>query len=115
VSSTSPSGLPLGASASATKFKALMVDLGLMQHLCGMPVDLEFPKTDLLTIYQGALAKQFVGQELAAAGQEPLHYWSRDAKSSSAEVDFLTVIKNRICPVEIKSGTADDLEAYTYR
>jgi hypothetical protein len=31
----------LGTTASAKLFKALMVDIGLMRHLCGMPVDVE--------------------------------------------------------------------------
>jgi len=111
VSSASPSGRPLGASASATKFKASMVDIGLMQHLCGMSVDVEYSQTDLLAIYQGALAERFVGQEFAAAGQDNLYYWARAAKSSSSEVDFLTVIRNKICPVEIKSGASGRLKS----
>ena len=61
--------MPLGASASARKFKALMVDAGLMQHLYGMPVDVEYAKTDLLDFHAGAMAEQFVGQELVAAGR----------------------------------------------
>jgi uncharacterized protein len=52
-----------------------------------------------------------VGQEMAVAQSEPLYYWSRRAKSSSAEVDFLTVIKNRIHPVEVKSGPAGRLKS----
>jgi len=111
VSSASPSGLPLGASASAKKFKAIMVDIGIMQHLCGMPVDVEFSQKDLLAIYQGAMAEQFVGQELAATGQDCLYYWSRTAKSSSAEVDFLTVIRNKICPIEIKNAPSGRLKS----
>jgi len=104
VPSASPSGLPLGASASSHRFKALMVDLGLMQHLCGLPVDMEIRQADILDIHRGAMSEQFVGQELLAGGQEPLHYWSREAKSSTAEVDFLIVKESRITPVEVKSG-----------
>lgn len=106
-----PAGLPLGASASERKFKALVVDIGLMQHLTGMPVDVEYARSDLLAIHQGAMAEQFVGQELVAAGQDELHYWAREAKSSSAEVDFLTVISGKIYPVEIKSGAAGRLRS----
>jgi uncharacterized protein len=111
VSSATPAGLPLGASASEKKFKALMVDIGLMQHLCGMPIDIEYNRSDLLAIYQGAMAEQFVGQELVAGGQEELYYWTREAKSSSAEVDFLAVINGRIHPVEIKSGASGRLRS----
>ena len=111
VPAATPAGLPLGASASARKFKALMVDVGLMQHLCGMPVDIEYTKTDLLDIHAGAMAEQFVGQELVAAGQEELHYWARSAKSSTAEVDFLVVTDGVICPIEVKSGASGRLRS----
>jgi len=104
VPSASPSGLPLGASASSHRFKALMVDLGLMQHLCGLPVDIEIRQADILDIHRGAMAEQFVGQELLAGGQESLHYWAREAKSSTAEVDYLIVKESRVTPVEVKSG-----------
>ena len=111
VPSASPSGLPLGASASARNFKALMVDLGIMQQLCGMALAADYARKDLLTIHQGAMAEQFVGQELVAAGHAELCYWDRPAKSSSAEVDFLVVVAGRICPVEVKSGPAGRLRS----
>jgi len=111
VPATSPAGLPLGAAASERKFKALMLDVGLMQHLCGMPVQVEFAKTDLLSIYQGALAEQFVGQELVAAGQSELYYWAREARSSNAEVDYLIAPDGKIHPIEVKSGASGKLKS----
>ena len=111
VRAASPSGLPLGAGASERKFKALVVDIGLMQHLCGMQVEVEYARTDLLAIFQGALAEQFVGQELAAAGQSELFYWAREARNSSAEVDYLTAIDGRTRPVEVKGGAAGRLKS----
>ncbi len=111
VSAASPPELPLGASASERKFKALMVDIGLMQHLSGMPVDVEYARTDLLAIHRGAMAEQFVGQEVVAAGQDELYYWTREAKSSTAEVDFLITVEGRIHPVEVKSGAAGRLKS----
>ena len=54
-------------------------------------------------MYHGALSEQFVGQEFLSAGMDKLFYWSREAKSSSAEVDYLIVKNNKIYPVEIKS------------
>ncbi len=111
VPSASPAGLPLGATASARNFKALMVDIGVMQHLCGMPMDIAFAQKDLLAIHEGAMAEQFAGQELTAVGHSDLHYWAREAKSSSAEVDFLVVVEGRIIPIEIKSGAAGRLRS----
>jgi hypothetical protein len=111
VSSADPSGLPLGATASSKVFKALVLDIGLMRHLSGMPVDREYAKTDLLSIYRGAMAEQFVGQEMAVSQNSSLYYWDRQAKSSSAEVDFLAVLDGKIHPVEVKSGASGSLKS----
>ncbi|MBN1902218.1 ATP-binding protein [Candidatus Sumerlaeota bacterium] len=111
IPSANPSGLPLGASVSSKKFKALMVDIGLMQSLCGMALDTEYSQIDLLKIYKGALAEQFAGQEFISAGQEELYYWDREAKSSSAEVDFLLQKGGGIYPVEVKSGASGRLKS----
>lgn len=111
VSSAEPSGLPLGTTASAKIFKALMVDIGLMRHLTGMPMDVEYHKPDLLNIYRGAMAEQFVGQEMIISQKQDIYYWSRRAKSSSAEVDYLAVINGNIFPVEVKSGSSGRLKS----
>jgi predicted AAA+ superfamily ATPase len=111
VPSVDPSGLPLGATAAEKIFKALMVDIGLMRHLTGMPINVEYGKADLLNIYRGAVAEQFVGQEMVLSQKEDLYYWSRRAKSSSAEVDYVAVIDGRIHPVEVKSGAAGRLKS----
>lgn len=104
VESASPAGIPLGASANPKIFKALLLDIGLVHHLCGLSAETEWLSQDLLAIYEGALAEQFVGQEILSALGRELHYWSRSAKNSSAEVDFLFTKKSEICPVEVKSG-----------
>ena len=111
VSSASPAGLPLKATASSKRFKATIVDIGLWQHLNGIDVAKEYPKTDLLTIYQGAMAEQFVGQEILAAQNSSLYYWARSAKGSTAEVDYLAAIDGMVIPVEVKSGPAGRLRS----
>jgi uncharacterized protein len=103
--------IPFGASVSDSRFKAVFLDVGLMQRLCGLPIDVEYQKQDLLSIYEGALAEQFVGQELLAAGEEELFYWAREAKSSSAEVDYLLARGGRVIPVEVKSGPSGKLRS----
>jgi hypothetical protein len=57
------------------------------------------------------MAEQFVGQEMAVSQNGPLYYWSRSAKSSSAEVDYLAVLDSRIHPVEVKSGASGSLKS----
>jgi predicted AAA+ superfamily ATPase len=114
VSSSHAQGLPLGADASAKIFKAIFVDIGLMQFMCGISSFELLNKQDLLNIYRGALAEQFVGQELLLFGgseNERLHYWERPNKSSSAEVDYLLVRNGEIFPLEVKSGAPARLKS----
>ncbi|MDM8537955.1 AAA family ATPase [Desulfobacterales bacterium HSG17] len=106
-----PSGLPLGATANPKKFKASVLDIGLMQRISQVPVELELQQTKLLAMYQGKLAEQFVAQELLAWHSSELFYWARDARGSSAEVDFLAVKQGAVYPVEVKSGAGGSLRS----
>ena len=111
VASVNPPQIPLGASVTDKIFKSVFLDIGLMQLLCGMNTGNEYLKTDLLAIYNGALAEQFVGQELLAAHDFELYFWSRQSKSSLAEVDYVSVIQNNVIPIEVKSGAAGHLRS----
>lgn len=111
IAAVNPSGLPLGASANDRRFKAALLDIGLLQNLCRAPVDLEMRKDDLLAMFRGRLAEQFVAQELIANHASELFYWAREARGSSAEVDYLAVREGRIVPVEVKSGAGGSLRS----
>jgi len=111
VCSSGPQGIPLGANKSEKVFKVIMLDIGLFSRLSGFSIATEFNKTDLLSIFRGAMAEQFIGQELISAGQDELYYWDRQAKSSTAEVDFLLEKSNEIIPVEVKSGASGSLKS----
>ena len=106
-----PSGLPLGATANQKKFKGSMLDIGLLQRLCQVPVELELKQENLLAMYRGKLAEQFVAQELLAWHSSELFYWARDARGSNAEVDYLVVREGKIYPVEVKSGAGGSLRS----
>jgi hypothetical protein len=56
ISSCDPSGLPLGATANQKKFKAVMLDIGLLQRICQVPVELELRQENLLSLYKGRLS-----------------------------------------------------------
>ena len=58
-----------------------------------------------------ALAEQFVGQKILAAQGPELCYWSRAARGSTAEMDFLTVVNKTIHPVEVKSDASGRLRS----
>ncbi len=111
VISSSPEGIPLGANTADKTFKTIMLDIGLLSRFSGFSTSVEFQKTDLLSIFRGSLAEQFVGQELISAGHSELYYWSRHAKSSSAETDYLIEKNNEIIPIEVKSGAAGSLKS----
>jgi len=111
VPSASPSGLPLQATSSARKTKAIMLDVGLWQHLSGVSIDTEYSRGDLLDIHRGAMAEQFAGQEMLVSLNTDLHYWARKARGSTAEVDYLVVIDGAIVPVEVKSGASGRLRS----
>lgn len=111
IRAASPASLPFMATASEKKFKSLLLDVGLMRYLNDLPANKEFVKNDLLSMYNGSLAEQFSGQEFISAGMENLFYWSREAKSSSAEVDYLIIKNNKIYPVEIKGGASGKLRS----
>ncbi len=106
-----PSGLPLGATSNLKKFKAIMLDIGLLQRLCQVPVELELKEENLLAMYRGKLAEQFVAQEMLSKNNSGLFYWARDMRGSSAEVDYLAVRKGIIYPVEVKSGASGSLKS----
>jgi hypothetical protein len=111
IASCDASGLPLGATANTVKFKAALLDIGLMQRVCRLPMDTALDPGDLLALYRGKLAEQFVAQEMLAAGEGELYYWAREARGSSAEVDYLAIRAGKIHPVEVKSGEAGTLRS----
>ena len=76
-----------------------------------MPVDVEYQQESLLSIFRGGMAEQFVGQEMLISQNNLLYYWSRQAKSSTAEIDYLCVYEGDIFPVEVKSGSAGSLKS----
>jgi hypothetical protein len=109
---SSGNGVPLGAESDDRHFKALFLDIGLVNRICGLDLaDAE----DLITVHEGALAEQFVGQQLlssAPAFEEPqLFYWIREARNASAEVDFLVSKSGTILPVEVKAGKTGTLRS----
>jgi predicted AAA+ superfamily ATPase len=110
IPSTSPSGIPINALKNDKFFKSVFLDIGLLGCINGMPIKTEYQKNDLLAIYKGAIAEQFVGQELIAAGLE-LFYWSRNSKSSTAETDYLIEYKGTIIPIEVKNSVKGRLKS----
>ncbi|MCP5502027.1 MAG: ATP-binding protein [Leptospiraceae bacterium] len=101
---------PLNSQINHKKFKIILLDIGLWQQLGGILPAHEILETNLSNLYRGALAEQFVGQELLVGFNE-LRYWYKDKKSSNAEVDYILEKENQAIPIEVKSGSAGSLKS----
>jgi len=114
VYATSGAGLPFITHANEKKCKFLFLDVGLVKRACNLGLELLFNE-DLTLINDGALAEQFVGQELlsymAKDELDTLYAWKREEKSSSAEVDFLVAIDSLIIPIEVKAGSIGTMKS----
>ncbi len=116
VKSVSSPRIPLEVNASDRKFKNVFLDIGMMNRIMGIDYNETLDHHNLLAIYRGQLAEQFVGQEFVVALNNQLYYWSRDAKNSSAEVDFLILQEGSFIPVEVKDGPSGKLRSlHLYR
>ena len=111
VKAVSTPGHPMEFNASDKKFKSVFLDIGLMNRVMGIDYSEVFNHGNLLSVYKGQLAEQFVGQELLCAAQSSLYYWSRNAKNSNAEIDFLLSQNGNIIPLEVKEGPAGKLKS----
>ena len=111
---TSAGGVPLQLQVKSKVQKLLYLDIGMLQT--ALKVDpLLFFREDLTLLHSGALAEQFVGQELVAYANPydrmQLHFWEREKKDSAAEVDYILPLGPYIIPLEVKAGAAGKLRS----
>ncbi|MBU4450407.1 MAG: DUF4143 domain-containing protein, partial [Actinobacteria bacterium] len=120
VKHTSGNGLPLEAESKENIFKTVFLDIGLMQNICDLGSDIFLTSNeDFIKVNEGAVAEQFVAQELLnyqdCYTQPSLYYWVREAKNSSAEVDYVIPCCSKAIPIEVKSGKTGTLRSmYLY-
>lgn len=95
--------IPLSAYADYSKFKVYLHDVGLLAAKLQITSDQIVKPDAMYREFNGAFIENFIAQELVSAGIHQLFYWT---SRSDAEVDFLLNIKNKIYPLEVKSGTS---------
>ncbi len=114
VQATSASGLPLQMSVNDKKFKLIFLDIGLLQEFLHTDPE-ELRLGDIVQINAGALAEQFVGQELMAYGESTrktkLFFWEREKQGSDAQVDYLMQHKSSMLPLEVKAGKGNRIRS----
>lgn len=115
VTHTSANGLPFGSEADPSCRKVLMMDTGLMMRLLNMTTgDVTELTSRILTasitdlVNKGSMAEMLAGLELLRYRtpnvRHELFYWSRAAKNSLAEIDYVTSYAAHVLPVEVKAG-----------
>ena len=94
-------GLPLCPYADDTAFKLFVVDVGLLGAMVHLDKDTVIGGSDIFTECKGALAEQYVCQQLVSECGLTPYYWS--AENSTGEIDFLVQHKNRVVAIEVKA------------
>lgn len=89
------------------------LDTGLINHALGIQGEL-LTLNDLSHAWKGTIIPHIVTQEILSLNihsyRKPL-FWVREKKQSSAEVDLAMSYRDKVIPVEIKSGSEGTLKS----
>lgn len=89
------------------------LDTGLINNELGIQVEMLTLK-DLSNAYKGAIIPHLITQELIslnALTERKPHFWIREKRQSSAEVDLVFPYRDKVIPIEIKSGSEGTLRS----
>lgn len=122
VTHTAANGIPLGDEADDSYQKMLILDPGIQLRMLNMSLgDISGVRQFILTasetdlVNKGALAEMIAGLEMLHYMTPNIHhelfYWTRQAKSSLAEIDYLSVYGGKVLPVEVKAGTQGGMKS----
>jgi predicted AAA+ superfamily ATPase len=103
--------LPLIAYQDLSVFKLFLNDVGLLGAMAGLHIRTLIEGNDLFTEFKGALAEQYVMQQLLAGKERYIGYWTNER--STSEVDFVIQEEGEVIPIEVKSG--ENLRAKSFR
>ena len=93
---------PLSHYTDRSCFKVYALDVGLLGAMARTPLELMVHGDRLFTEYRGALAENYVAQQLIAANNPDLFYWR--SSGGKAEIDFLGEVGGSVVPIEVKAG-----------
>ena len=91
--------LPLNAYIDYDAFKLFFCDVGLLNAMGNIDVQILLDKNAILKEFKGALTEQFVCQQLVI--NQEMFYWT--ANNATAEIDFLMQYQNEIIAIEVKA------------
>ena len=93
-------------------FKIYLSDMGLLAAQKDIRAEDIFYMEEELTDFKGGMIENYVCVQLIRAGLKP-YFWRNE--KGTREVDFIVSLKNRLVPIEVKSGsrvTAVSLNEY---
>jgi len=93
--------------------KLLHLDVGLVNYQLGIRNEIA-SITDINAVYHGQISEQIAGQMLLSLNVRKnanLHFWYREQKGATSEVDYLVVMNERLIPIEVKSGKTGTLRS----
>ncbi|MDR2132924.1 MAG: ATP-binding protein [Clostridiales Family XIII bacterium] len=93
--------LPLKAYEDLKAFKLFLVDVGLLSCMTRLRRDILLDGSALFVEFKGALAEQYVLQQLKTLPDIETYYWT-NARNTS-EIDFLLDVNGDIFPLEVKA------------
>jgi len=89
------------------------LDTGIINNELGIQAEM-LAFTDLSNSYKGAIIPHLITQELISLkilNNKMPHFWIREKKQSSAEVDLVYPYQDKVIPIEIKSGKEGSLRS----
>jgi predicted AAA+ superfamily ATPase len=106
--------VPLSMNVDITNFKIYLADVGIFRKMADLPPNFSFNIDKKFDIYRGAVAENFVLNELIASTGKTPYYWR---SQYDAEVDFITQVGLEAVPIEVKAGggRAKSLSEYVER
>lgn len=101
VNRVNKAALPLSVYADSTIFKFFGLDVGLLGAKSGLDPKVILNKSKIFVEFKGALAEQFVYQELVTSGVKVFYYANDESRG---EIDFMVSLGGDVVPIEVKSG-----------
>ena len=94
--------IPISSYVDMQSFKIYMCDVGLLRRKAKVDASIILSNdSQIYTEFKGAMAENFVLLELISLNDDIPFYWT---SGNTAEVDFVWQLKDKIIPIEVKSG-----------
>lgn len=101
--------LPLKAYCDLSGFKIYMNDVGLLRKMADLDSKIVIEKNKLFEEFKGALTENYVLNMLNTVYGKVPNYFTFDRN----EIDFVIQNRNRIIPIEVKSGSRTNNKSLT--